>query len=212
MILLLLILSTAKVFAGYEFKVQPRSYWFETDYDIYSGDEYITTVEKNWLQLRTVWSLCDEKGEYGNGTARLFSPGVLLNSMREIDVVDYHQKQIGYIKGEFWTSASGKFVFYDEYQHPYAVAFIDQGRNSANIVDFHNQREQIALLRRTHVPGGDYFWNVKVLKDNRIDPRTLHVFSAFVTDSCWPYNTREGGGFWENVALILLLDRLQEDY
>ncbi len=110
LILLILLLTTAKSFAGYEFMVQPRSYWFETDYDIYNGDEYITTVEKNWLQLRTVWSLCDEKGEYGNGTARLLSPGVLLNSMREIDIVDYHKKQIGYIKGEFWTSAAGSLL------------------------------------------------------------------------------------------------------
>ena len=207
----LLLFSCSFAFADYEYIIQPRSYWFATHYDIYSGDEYITTVEKDWFHLNTIWSLCNEKGEYANGTARLLSLGSLLNCKREIDVYDYHKNHFGYIQGEFFTSASGKFVFYDQYQHPYAVAFIDQGKSSVNIMDYHNQRVPIAIFRRTHVPGGDYHWNVKVVREDMIDQRSLYVFSAFITDACWPYNTQEGSTFWDTLNLILILDRLQQD-
>jgi len=207
----LLLLTSTFAFADYEYVIQPRSYWFSTHYDIYSGEKYITTVEKDWFHLNTIWSLCDERGEYANGTARLLSLGSLLNSKREIDVYDYYQKPVGSIQGEFFTTAAGKFVFYDENQHPYAVAFLDQNKASVNIMDFHNQRVPIAIFRRTYVPGGDYFWNIKVVKEDVIDPQALYVFSAFIADACWPINTQGGGSFWDTLNLLILLDRLQDE-
>lgn len=211
LILSLLVFVCNFAFAEYEFIIQPRSYWFSTYYDIYSGDRWITTIEKEWLQLRTVWSLCDEKGEYANGTARLLSPGIFLNSMREIDVVDYYKNNVGYIQGNFFTSAAGKFVFYDKFQHPYAIAYLDQTGASVNIVDYNNERSHIAIFRRTYVPGGDYHWTVKVVNEKAIDPQTLYVFAGFITDACWPVNTEQGSGFWDTVRMLILLESLNRE-
>lgn len=207
----LLLLACNFAFAEYEFIIQPRSYWFSTHYDIYSGDKWITTIEKDWFHMHTIWSLCDEKGEYANGAARLLSPGILLNSMREIDVVDFYKNNVGYIQGNFLTSAAAKYVFYDQYQHPYATAYIDQKRSSVNIVDYNNERSPIAIFRRTHIPGGDYYWTVKVVNERAIDPKTLYVFAGFITDACWPVDTAEGSAFWDTVRTIILLEAFTRD-
>lgn len=203
---LLALFSSA--FAEYEFDIQPNRYWFSSHYDIYSGGKYLSSVENDWMQLHTVWSVCDEKGEYATGTARLLSLGAVSNAMREIDIVDYHQKQLGYIQGHWWTSAAGKFVFYDQYEHPYAIAYVDQSKASVKIVDFVNQRLPIAVFTRW-----EDVWNIKVHNEEVIDPRVLYVFSAFVSDAYRKFVTRDtsGGTFWDTLNLLIILDSLRDD-
>ncbi len=189
--ILLLLLVCNFACASHEFIIQPRSYWLSTHYDIYSNEQYLATVEKEWLHLPTTWSLCNENGVYASGKARLLSMGSLLNSMKEIDIFDSTEVRLNYIQGDFSTTASGKYLFHDDSETPYAVAFIDQGKASVNIVDYENQRLPIAVFRRQYTPGGDYYWHVNVIKEGVIDRKTLYIFAAFITDACWPYEMPE---------------------
>ena len=178
--------AMAPSFAEYSYIIQPRSYFLETHYDLYSGDTYLNAVEQHSLQLHRIYSLCTEQGEIASGTARLLSLGALFHSMKEIDVVDNRGYNVGFIQGHWWTTASGKFALYDDSRYHVATAFVDRSGSSVSIVDGQNNRSPIAIFRRSYVPGGDYYWEIKVVKEGVIDPRMLYVFSAFITDAYWP--------------------------
>ena len=201
----------ANGFAQHTYKIQPSSYLISTSYDLYSNDTYLSTVERYALQLQTVYNLCDERGEYATGTARLLSMGALFNCMKEIDVVDMLGQPIGFIKGNWWTTAAGKFAFYDQYGRPSAVAYVDRANASVSIVDPLNQRSPIALFRRSYVPHGDYYWEVKVVKEEAIDSRVLHIFSAFITDACWPTAPSERSTSFDALETAVIIKGLLDD-
>ena len=198
-------------FAEYSYIIQPRSYLTSTHYDLYSGSSYLNTVEQNSLQLRRVYSLCNEKGELATGTARLLSVGALFNSMKEIDVVNERGRHVGFIQGRWWTTASGKYAFYDDSNYHIATAYVDRSGSSVSIVDSKNERSPIAIFRRSFVPGGDYYWDIKVLKDEAIDPRMLYIFSAFITDAYWPAAPEPRNSALETLEMGILLKSILDD-
>lgn len=174
-------------FSQYSYVIQPRSYLFSTEYDIHEEQGVLTTIENNSLQLRRIYSLCDRSGEFGRGIARLFSLGCLFNCLKEIDCYDEFNRPIGLIQGHWWTTAAAQFTFSDATGFHYATAYIDRNYSTVNIVDAQNERIPLAVFRRHLVPGGgDYHWDVTVLEPHAINQKMVQIFSAFVTDACWP--------------------------
>lgn len=202
---------TTTAFASYIYKIQPRSYLFETHYDIYNDDEYLSSIEYHSLRFHRIYNLCDEQGPVATATARLFSMGALFSAMKEIDITDQFNRPIGYIQGHWWTSAYGKFAFYDANNYHYATAYVDWSGASVNVVDAQNERSTIAIFRRSFIPHGDYFWEVNVVKEEAIDARVLQTFSAFITDAYWPYTPQERSTSWDILESAIILDALLND-
>lgn len=212
-VLLATLCSMVSGFASYSYTIQPRSYMFETHYDVYNDDEYLSSIEYYALQLRRIYNLCDEQGPVASGTARLLSMGALFTSMKQIDVTDQYNQSIGFIQGHFWTSAQGKFAFFDAQNRHFATAYVDWSGSSVSVVDSMNERKPIAVFRRSFVPHGDYYWEVKVINEEAIDARMLQIFSAFVTDAYWPSVPQERGPSWDALEAGLILQAiLSDDY
>lgn len=185
--------SVSQGFASYIYTIQPRTYMFETHYDLYNDDEYFSSIEYYALSLRRIYNLCDSRGPVARGTARLLSMGALFNSMKEIDVTDEFERTVGFIQGHFWTSALGKFAFFNASGRHFATAYVDWSGSSVSVVDALNERIPIAVFRRSYVPHGDYYWQVKVVNEAAIDARMLQIFSAFITDAYWPSAPQQRG-------------------
>lgn len=209
--LALLLLASGHVFAEYSFTIQPRSYLFSSHFDIYSNNNYLYTVESNFFQLRTCYSVCNHSGEVVAGAARLLSLGALSNALREIDVTDFRGKKIGFIEGRWWTTASRKYFFYDNENWHYATAYIGLDGNSVSIVNAQNERVQIALLRRFQVSDGGYYWETRVFQNDAIDPSMLYVFSAFIADTCSFSKRDSANAVGQAIQTGILLDYLYND-
>jgi len=173
-------------FADTSFVIKPRNYLFSKYFDLYSEDNYINTIEKNELQLRTVYTLLDKESEVAMGTARLLSLGSLFDSMKEIYIRSDDGTLIGMVQGKWWTTASGKFFIHNGEGIHVATAFIDRNEANVSILDPTKNRRLLSTLHRIFVPGGTYYWEVKTLDETIIDPRILQIFSAFIVDAYWP--------------------------
>jgi hypothetical protein len=195
-------------FSEMSFKIQPHSYLFSSNYDIFSGDAYQNTIENQYLQLQTIYSLYDAHRPVASGCARLFSMGVLSNCMRESDVTDDYGAYIGMIEGKWWTTSAGKYLIYDKKQRHVATAYVDRAKAGVSIVDARNERIPFALMRRSYVPNGDYFWEVKVIHEDAIDLRILKIFSAFITDAFWPSQPSSSTATWEAIQTMVIVNSI----
>ena len=199
----------AKAFAEYTFSIEPQGYFayrFHCNYFAHTSIASATAhFEQFNLKVHTpnapyipetihkpagvvrAYSFENPEGAYIEGSSTVLSLGTFLDSMKEIYVYNHQsEKYLGYFAGIWDTENIAEFVFYDIYSQPLAVASVDGERYSIPIMDFQNRDTQIAIFEKHHNRFSDgsveYYWEMRVLKDEAIPPEVLQIFAAFVTD------------------------------
>lgn len=198
--------------AEHQLNMRPRANLLSSYYDVYTDDQLISSVKREHLHLNKIYCVSDQRGEYARGVAKLFSLGTLVKSLRKIDLYNEFDKKMGSINGSFTTSEKGKFTFLNRKKKPLATAYIDKTGSSVTIVNSVNEFIPIALFRRSFIPEGDYFWEIKIFDEHALEPSMLYIFAAFVTDTCWPSEMKpEKIPSWESLELLEIIKEIAQD-
>lgn len=184
---IVLFLINTTMFAHTSFTVQPTKHLLSTEFDLYSADEYLCTVETVCWHLHRCYTVSYPSGEQVCGTARLLSLGALFNALKEIDITDSQGETLGLIEGHWWTDAARKFFLYDAAHQHYATAYVEKDYKSISIVDAKNEKIKLATFVYKEVAEDTYQWEGNVHKHAAIPQSTLYVLSAFIADTCTPF-------------------------
>lgn len=166
------------------YRVTRSDYTFSTVFDMALGKTYLGCVVKTPFHLTTHYDAYDRLGVYeGQGICRLFCLGVFYIWGTEIDVYNINGEKVGFIDGQLVSSEPAKFSFYTASGQRAAIAYLDQNSAGFSLIDPNNPARIFARLTRNFIIDAIDNWEVMIYDSERIDPRLVKIFAAFVCDT-----------------------------
>jgi hypothetical protein len=167
-----------------KYRITRSDYYFSTVFDMANDWEPLGSVLKGIFHVTTHYHAYDRRGIYeGQGICRLFCMGLFYTWATEIDVYDAEGYKAGLIDGQVMSSEPAKFSFYDENGQRVAIAYLDQNCMGFSLVDPGNSSFVLARLTRNFIPDTIDNWDVAIYYPEKISPRLVKIFAAFVCDT-----------------------------
>jgi hypothetical protein len=159
----------------------PLSY--SVDFDCLEGDVSTDKIVRSGLFTpRYYYELYSSEGTFSaRAVNRVLSFGLLAPSQMEFDIYDETDAFIGYIGGKFWTNGKAKFEFTDANGLNVGSALLSSDSDQAIFSILSPNNKILATLKGT-LSGDLSKWEFEVNQPLDIDPRTLKIFTAFVSD------------------------------
>lgn len=172
----------------------------------YSGFEFTTLTESPLLEnipkevalsgyFRSEYSFSNNEKAFF-GTLRYFSPYRLHSSLVEIDITSIATnpdgtrattyEHEGMIKGCYFTSNAGKFIFYDKNNKPFATAYLDRTKSKVIITEYENKDNKLAQLKKAYnrtYKNSSYFWEITVKDEQTLPAEHLTIFASYLTNT-----------------------------
>jgi len=159
----------------------PLSYY--ADFHCQEGNAMGAKVVRSGLFTpRYYYDLYSADGRFvSRAINRVLSLGLISPSQMEFDIYDENGRYVGYIGGKFWTSGKAKFGFTNAAGIETGTALLSSDSDQAIFSILSPAKIIVATLNGT-LSGDLSKWELNVQKSLDIDPRTLTIFTAFISD------------------------------
>lgn len=166
----------------YQFSVHYNDNLSSNDFELRSDEVPPGRVKKSMFRSRTNYDLSSSDSWQARGSTQLLSFGGDFYWARQIDVYDTQNNCIGNISGSMLNPTLVCYSFFDEDNELIAYSCVDEGCLRASIVHPIVESRVFAELTRLFETGAEDSWGVQVFEPEKIDFRTLRIFSAFIAD------------------------------
>lgn len=165
----------------FSYTISESQYFWSTYFEMQGKERHYGRIVKNHYHLRTIYDLYDPMNAFeAQGICQLLSLGAVYPWAKDIDVYDNRGEKIGFIDGQFLTTAAAKYGFYDAFGALVANAYLD-AQSSGFIIMAPDERT-IARFKRNYIQDDLDFWNIDIYDSSAIDLRLLKIFSGFAID------------------------------